>query len=202
MSWKLLYIALEMGVLEIIAEQRLGVAVLKKHRKLRAGLKQAEAATTGPEISDDEKNRIAAIVDLCFEYEREPALDEKANILRTLEEIGANAPLELPAQSIEEWEVELKSGDVAYSKADRLRRRRIEGFLKKYFLLRARVGLKTQAAVAKASGLKRSYIGVIETGEHLPQQKTLQKLAKAFRVEVTDLIPGSPRIGSFSQLPS
>lgn len=177
-----------MGVLEIIAEQRIGMAVLKKHRRLRAGLKQAEELTTRPKISDEEKDRIAAIIDLCFEYQREPDPDEKANILRTLEEISANAPLELPAQSIEEWDAELKSGDMAYSKADRSRQRRIEGFLKKYFLLRAKAGLKTQTAIAKASGLKRSYIGVIETGEHFPQQKTLQKLAKAFRVEVTDLL--------------
>jgi DNA-binding XRE family transcriptional regulator len=177
-----------MGVLEIIAEQRIGMAVLKKHRRLRASLKQAEELTARPKISDDEKDRIAAIIDLCFEYQREPDPDEKTNILRTLEEISANTPLELPAQSIEEWDAELKVGDTAYAKADRSRRRRIEGFLKKYFLLRANAGLKTQAAIAKASGLKRSYIAVIETGEHFPQQKTLQKLAKAFRVEVTDLL--------------
>jgi len=62
-------------------------------------------------------------------------------------------------------------------------------FLKKYFSLRARAGLETQAALAKASGLKRSYVATIETGEHFPQQKTLQKLAKAFGVDVTELFP-------------
>jgi transcriptional regulator with XRE-family HTH domain len=36
--------------------------------------------------------------------------------------------------------------------------------------------------------MSRSYIGVIESGEHVPQQKTLQKLAKAFGVDVADLI--------------
>ena len=177
-----------MGVLEIIAEQHIGAAVLKKHRGLRVSLKQAEEMTNRPKISDEEKDRIAAIIDLCFEYEREADPDEKANILRTLEEISANEPLELPGQSIEEWDAELKAGDTGYSRADRSRRRRIEGFLKKYFLLRAKAGFKTQAAVAKASGLKRSYIGVIETGQHFPQQKTLQRLAKAFRVEIIDLL--------------
>lgn len=178
-----------MGILEIIAEQRLGVAVLKKKRSLRAALQQAEDTSTRGEISDDQKDRIAAIVDLCFEYERETDEDEKTNILRTLEEISANAPLELPTQSVEEWEAELNRSDKAYSSANQTRRQRIESFLKKYFQLRAKAGLKTQSAVARASGLKRSYIGVIETGQHLPQQKTLQKLAKAFRIDITYLIP-------------
>src|SRR2546422_6637413 len=40
-----------------------------------------------PEITEAEKSRIASIVELCFEYERESGPDEKANILRTLEEM-------------------------------------------------------------------------------------------------------------------
>src|ERR1700737_2550433 len=108
-----------MGVLEIIAEQRLGAVVFKKHYKLRAALKRAEEATGRPTISEDEKARIAAIVDLCFEYERESEHDEKANILRTLEEISADAALELPTQTVEDWEAELKADDDAYAKADR-----------------------------------------------------------------------------------
>jgi hypothetical protein len=178
-----------MGILEILAEQMLGTMVLEKHQTLRASLRDTEEMTARPEISDDEKKRIAAIIELCFEYEQEADPDEKANILRTLEEISANTPLELPTQSIEEWDAELKMGDAPYARADRVRRRHIEGFLKKYFVLRSKSGFKTQMAVAKASGLKRSYIGVIEAGEHFPQQKTLQRLAKAFRVEVTDLLP-------------
>jgi DNA-binding XRE family transcriptional regulator len=177
-----------MGVLEIIAEQHLGAVVFKKHYKLRAALKRAEQASDRPAISEDEKARIAAIVDLCFEYERESDPEEKANILRTLEEISADAALDLPTQTIEDWETELKAHNVAYARADRASGRRIEAFLKRYFSLRAQAGLATQEAVAKASGLNRSYIAVIETGEHFPQQKTVQKLAKAFRVDVTELL--------------
>jgi DNA-binding XRE family transcriptional regulator len=173
-----------MGVLEIVAEQHLGAAVLKKHHKLRAALKRAEEVSDRSAISEDEKARIAAIVDLCFEYERESDPDEKANILRTLEEISADAALELPTQTIEDWETELKTHDVAY----RASGRRIGAFLKRYFSLRAQAGLATQEAVAKASGLNRSYIAVIETGEHFPQQKTMQKLAKAFHVDVIELL--------------
>jgi transcriptional regulator with XRE-family HTH domain len=60
--------------------------------------------------------------------------------------------------------------------------------LRKYFSLRAKAGLKTQAEVAKKAGLSRTHVTVIESGEHAPQQKTLQKLAKAFGVDVTDLM--------------
>jgi transcriptional regulator with XRE-family HTH domain len=62
-------------------------------------------------------------------------------------------------------------------------------FLRKYFSLRAKANLATQQDVAKKSGLRRSYVSTIESGEHLPQQKTLQKLAKAFGVDVSELLP-------------
>jgi len=178
-----------MGILEIIAEQHLGMKALASHPALRAAFDQAEKATRRPKVTEDEKARIASIVELCFEYDREADPEEKENILRTLEEISANVPLELPKQTVEEWETDLKKKDAAYAKADRAADRRGKDFLKKYFSLRAKAGLETQDAVAKKSGLKRSYIGVIETGEHFPQQKTLQKLAKAFGVDVSELLP-------------
>jgi DNA-binding XRE family transcriptional regulator len=177
------------GVLEIIADRRLGAAALARHPGLRASLGRVEKVTHQTTISADEKARIASLVDLCFEYDREKDSEEKENILRTMAEISANEPLEMPGQSIEEWEASLKSKDPAYAKAGQASQRKTQSFLKKYFSLRARAGFKTQAAVAKASGLKRGYIAVIETGEHFPQQKTLQKLAKAFAVDVSDLLP-------------
>lgn len=177
-----------MGVLEIIAEQRLGAKALRQHPKLRAAFDLAEKATRQPRVSAEEKARIQAIVELCFEYERETDADERANILRTLEEISANEPLELPAQTAEEWNAEVLAKDAGYAKEVQVAEQRTKAFLKKYFSLRAKAGLATQAAVAKASGLKRGYIAVIETGEHFPQQKTLQKLAKAFGVDVTELL--------------
>jgi DNA-binding XRE family transcriptional regulator len=108
--------------------------------------------------------------------------------LRTLEEISANQTLELPTETIEQWEKHLASSDQSFAKAkDTLDRRRRE-FQKKYFSFRARAGLQTQEAVAKRSGLRRSYVAVIEAGVHFPQQKTLQKLAKAFKVDVAELL--------------
>jgi len=126
---------------------------------------------------------------LCYAYEREPDAEEKANILRTLEEVSANERLELPKATIEEWETKLVSTDAAFAKAAEKAERRREGFQKKYFSLRAKAGLQTQEAVAKKAGLRRSYVAVIEAGGHFPQQKTLQKLAKAFGVDVADLLP-------------
>ncbi|MCX6969510.1 MAG: hypothetical protein NTV93_05055 [Verrucomicrobia bacterium] len=43
---------------------------------------------------------------------------EKENILRTLEEISANKPLELPAESVGVWEAGLKATDAGYAKAE------------------------------------------------------------------------------------
>ena len=178
-----------MGILEIVAEQRLGARELSAHPELRSALQRLEQAARRPEITEAEKSRIASIVELCFEYERESDPDEKANILRTLEEISANKPMELPTATVEQWDEELKSKDAAYFKAARAADRRISTFLKKYFSLRAKAGFKTQLSVAKKSGLRRSYVAVIEAGEHFPQQKTLQKLAKALGVDVSELLP-------------
>ncbi len=140
-------------------------------------------------LTDDEKARIGSIVDLCFQYERETNADEKANILRTLEEISANQPLELPTGTVDDWEKKLTADDASYAQVSEAEAQRLRQFRKKYFSLRAKAGLETQAAVAKKSGLRRSYVAVIETGDHFPQQKTLQKLAKALGVDLHELLP-------------
>lgn len=178
-----------MGILEIIADQNLGSSAFKKYPSLRTSLGNAERTIREINPSKDEKIRIASLVNLCFEYDRETDLEEKEIILRTLAEISANEALELPDQDLEKWEADLKSTVPDYAKADKNHGIQTRAFLKKYFSLRAKAGLQTQTAVAKASGLKRGYVAVIETGEHFPQQKTLQKLAKAFAVDVTELLP-------------
>jgi DNA-binding XRE family transcriptional regulator len=178
-----------MGVLEIIAERRLGAKQLASRPKLRASIARADHTARNATMTDDERARIESIVELCFEYDRENDPDEKANILRTLEEISANAPLEAPAATVGEWEEKLKTEDSSYAKETDVEAQRLQAFRKKYFSLRARAGLETQAAVAKKSGLRRGYIAVIETGDHFPQQKTLQKLAVAFGVDVGELLP-------------
>lgn len=173
-----------MNVLEIVAERHLGESALRKHPKLRASLKSIEGSPT----LEAESERIASIVDLCFEFDRETDPEEKENILRTLEEISANKPLELPTESLGDWEERLKAKDAGYARADAAATKKAGAFLKVYFSLRARAGLATQADVARKSGLSRSYVAVIESGGHIPQQKTLQKLARAFGVDVVDLI--------------
>ena len=93
-----------MGILEIIAEQHLGVSTLKSRPLLRLAFENAEKNTHRTKICSDEKARIVAIVELCLEYARESDHGEKTNILRTLEEISANESLEIPTQSIEDWD--------------------------------------------------------------------------------------------------
>lgn len=181
-------LCVKMTVLEIIAEQRLGIKYLAAHPRLRAALQRIDNLARRKTSSEDEKARIASIVELCFAYEREADSDEKANILRTLEEISGNEPLELPTEAIEEWEDALSSKAPAFAKAKEELDHRQQEFHRKYFSLRARAGLQTQEEVAKRAGLRRSYIAVIESGAHYPQQKTLQKLAKAFNVDVAELL--------------
>jgi len=177
-----------MSVLEIIAEQRLGAKKLAGHPRLRAALQRIDDLARRRDSGEDQKAHIASIVELCFAYARESDSNEKANILRTLEEITGNEPLELPTETVEEWEDKLVSKEPAYAKAKETLTHRQQEFRRKYFSFRAKAGLQTQQDVAKRAGLRRSYVAVIEAGAHFPQQKTLQKLAKAFNVDVAQLL--------------
>lgn len=177
-----------MTVLEIIAERCLGRQTLTEHPEMLGALRRIDNLARGNNPSENEKARIASLVELCCAYESEADAAERANILRTLEEVSANQNLELPTETMEQWEGHLASKDQAFAKAkDALDRRRL-AFQRRYFSFRAKAGLQTQEAVAKKSGLRRSYIAVIEAGVHFPQQKTLQKLAKAFKVDVAELL--------------
>src|SRR6266446_1425640 len=180
-----------MEILELVAEKALGKSVLARHSELKSGLRKIDKNTgTRPasRTSADEKQRIAGIIELCFEYKRESDPEERKNILRTLDEIVRNEPIELPRQSIEAWDDKLATEDREYRRLRGRDEKKVQTFLKKYFSLKAKAGLKTQMDVAKATGIERTHVTVLESGEHMPQQKTLQKLAKAFGVDVTDLM--------------
>jgi DNA-binding XRE family transcriptional regulator len=177
-----------MEILEIVAENSLGKSVLAHHAGLKSGLLKIGQRVKARESSPEEKERISAIVELCFEYKRETDHEERENILRTLEEIVRNEPIELPTQSIEEWDDKLAAEDGEYRKLRKRDEKKVEAFLKKYFSLKAKAGFNRQIDVAKAAGLGRTQVTVLESGEHMPQQKTLQKVAKAFGVDVTDLM--------------
>jgi DNA-binding XRE family transcriptional regulator len=179
-----------MDILELVAEKALGKSVLARHSELKSGLREIDKGTgtrATSQTSPEEKQRIASIIELCFEYRRETDSEERKNILSTLDEIVRNEAIELPTATIEDWDDKLAAEDREYRE---LRRdeTRVENFLRKYFSLKHKAGLKTQAEVGKAAGLERTHVTVLESGEHIPQQKTLQKLAKAFGVDVTDLM--------------
>jgi DNA-binding XRE family transcriptional regulator len=180
-----------MEVLELVAEKSLGKAVLSRHSELKSGLRKIDKRTgTRPasQTSTEEKQRIAAIIELCFEYKRESDAEERQNILRTLDEIVRNEPLELSTQSVEQWDDQVASKNHEYARLRRRDEKRVHNFLKRYFSVKHRAGFETQAQVAKAANLDRTQVTVLESGEHMPQQKTLQKLARAFRVDVTELM--------------
>jgi DNA-binding XRE family transcriptional regulator len=180
-----------MEILQLVAERALGKSVLAHHSELKSGLRKIDKNTgtrLASRTSADEKQRIAGIIELCFEYKRESDPEERKNILRTLDEIVRNEAIELPTETIEDWDDKLAAEDREYRKLRRRDERRVENFLRKYLSLKHQAGLKTQAEVGKAAGLERTQITVLESGKHMPQQKTLQKLAKAFGVNVTDLM--------------
>ena len=75
---------LHMEILELVAEKALGKSVLARHSKLKSGLRKIDKnAGTRPasQTSPDEKQRIAGIIELCFEYKRESDPEERQNIL-------------------------------------------------------------------------------------------------------------------------
>src|SRR5260370_33547141 len=121
-----------MTVLEIIAEQRLGTKNWAQHPGRRAALPRIDNSTRVDEPGEDEKARIASVVELCLAYERETDVDEKANILRTLEEVSDNKPLELSGETLEQWEEKLGSNDSAFSRAKKALDQRRQEFQKKY----------------------------------------------------------------------
>ena len=77
------------------------------------------------------------------------------------------------------------SGDSTESKS--AKSGKIERFLKRYNELKESTGLKRQIDISKATGIHQAHISVIESGKHLPQQKTIKKLAVAFGVTVESI---------------
>jgi DNA-binding XRE family transcriptional regulator len=180
-----------MEVLELVVEKSIGKDVLARHSKLKSALRKVDqrgSTRTDARSTEEEKQRITAIIELCFEYRRENDAEERQNILRTLDEIAANESIELPSQNIEQWDDELAARDRDYAKLRKRDEARVEKFLRKYSSLKHRAGFRTQVEVAKAAGIGRTQIAVLESGKHMPQQKTLQKLATAFGVDVADLM--------------
>ena len=173
------------GVLQIIAAKYLGETVLSSLPTLKRSISRLDNAVRHAS-SQDERDRIAAIAELCFEYERETDTGERENILRTLKEIVTDSEVKIPGETIEAFDAELARTDSAYRAASTKEEDKTRRFLKKYSSLKAKAGLATQSDVAKKSGLSRAYVGVIEAGQHRPQHKTLQKLANAFGVDVAE----------------
>ena len=63
----------------------------------------------------------------------------------------------------------------------------VERLAKRIKALREQRGL-TQEALAEKAGVSRGYLARLETGRHGPRVSTVEKLAKALRVKVTDLL--------------
>ncbi len=108
-----------MEILELVAEKALGKSVLARHSELKSGLRKIDKNTgtrATSQTSADEKQRIAGIIELCFEYKRETDPEERKNILRTLDEIVRNEAIELPIETIEDWDDKLAAEDREYRK--------------------------------------------------------------------------------------
>jgi DNA-binding XRE family transcriptional regulator len=176
----------QMEILEIVGESiaandaELGQAL----RRVEETVKAQKAKDTSP----DEKQRIRDIIALCFEYDREEDKEEQKNIEETLRELIMNAPIALPTTTLSQWDEEHAQSNPRYAQLRNLDQQRRKQFIKKYASLKAKAGFQTQAEIANASGLHRTQISAIESGKHVPQHKTLQKLAKALGVDIAELL--------------
>lgn len=65
--------------------------------------------------------------------------------------------------------------------------RRIEQLAMRLRTLRERRGL-SQEKLAERAGLSRPHLARLETGQHDPTLTTVEKLAKALRVPLTELL--------------
>jgi hypothetical protein len=96
-----------MSVLEFAAEEKVGLTVLMRYPEIARGLRQVElqlSAASHDSLPEHERIRLRHILDLCFEYDREGDETERENIASTLLELTRNDTMELPTQSLIEWE--------------------------------------------------------------------------------------------------
>ena len=63
----------------------------------------------------------------------------------------------------------------------------VEKLARRIKALREQRGLSQESLAAKA-GVSRGYLARLETGRHDPTVGTVEKLAKALRIKVTDLL--------------
>ena len=175
-----------MEILEIVGE-----SIAANDAELGRALRRVEETVKAQKAKDtsaDEKQRIRDIIALCFEYDREEDKDERRNIEETLRELIINAAMALPTKTLSQWDEEHAQSHPRYAELRERDRQRRKQFIKKYASLKAKAGFQTQAEVANATGLHRTQISAVESGKHIPQHKTLQKLAKALDVDIADLL--------------
>lgn len=176
----------QMEILEIVGE-----SIAANDAELGHALRRVEKtvkARKAQDTSADEKQRIRDIIALCFEYDREQDKEEQRNIEETLRELIMNAPIALPTKTLLQWDEEHALSHPRYAELRDRDQERRKQFRKKYASLKAKAGFRTQAEVANATGLHRTQISAIESGKHIPQHKTLQKLAKALGVDIAELL--------------
>lgn len=176
----------QMEILEIVGE-----SIAANDAELGQALRRVEETVKAQKAKDtsaDEKQRIRDIIALCFEYDREEGKEEQKNIEETLRELIMNAPIALPTKTLSQWDDEHAQSNPPYAELRERDQQRRKQFIRKYASLKAKAGFQTQIEIANASGLHRTQISAIESGKHVPQHKTLQKLAKALGVDIAELL--------------
>ncbi len=89
--------------------------------------------------------------------------------------------------SLDDYEAEVVSTPSGKSAAVQLDEE-AKAFREAYFHHKQRLGLMTQEDVAQLTGIDRRQISALERGLHRPQFKTLNRLAKAFGIQVTQFM--------------
>jgi DNA-binding XRE family transcriptional regulator len=141
--------------------------VIEKHQRI---LVELLAALNDEEQNGDSEQSVE---------ERLEILDAASEVIQAIRDLKSGK-FGIGFQEFEGW---LKEGE---SEAEREVNREIQYFLNQYTKHKARLFLKTQQDVAELVGIDRRHISKIESGEYLPQHKTLQKIAQGFGIPVTE----------------
>lgn len=158
----------------------------KEYRKIEA------AAGALKEMYDSMASLVQAFNEL--DITSEEGIDEALNIIENFSEIQEQANdlrrgiFPRDSKTVEQIEAELLDTDEGKQAAKELDSEQQE-FLNRYFKHKSALGLTTQKSVAELTGMHVQQISSLESGKYFPQFKTIKKIADAFGIAVTDLIP-------------
>lgn len=162
--------------------------IKKKQHRAEAQSKGLNAAIAIAEMDPHSREDLRCYLKALTEAQQAGEEDEIEYLIDAIAEVFGSAS-DGGAPDLETW-----SDEALQTPAGRDAVREVaadaEAFLARYQRLKAAAGMTTLQQVADAAGLSPTTVQAFETQRVKPHAGTLQKLAKAFRVEVSELVAG------------